>query len=70
MELKDLGELYKIRIGRCDTDDWEGWHLAEVQHLICEWIILTKALLFIVRYGTVYFLWESTSPAAIQEQVH
>lgn len=28
--LGDLGDIYKIRIGRQDHDEWEGWHLDEV----------------------------------------
>ena len=26
----DLGDLYKIRVGRDDSDQWTGWHLGEV----------------------------------------
>lgn len=27
----DIGEPYKIRIGREDSDKWEGWYLEEVK---------------------------------------
>ena len=30
VEMKDLGEIYKIRMGRREGDDWEGWLLEEV----------------------------------------
>ena len=29
--LGDLGDIYKIRVGRKDHDEWEGWHLDEVK---------------------------------------
>lgn len=30
LETPDLGELYKIRLGREDSDKWNGWFLEEV----------------------------------------
>ena len=30
VSIGDLGEPYKIRIGRKDWDHWEGWHLLQV----------------------------------------